>query len=151
MQEFCQKRILHQVYCFYLFNWLFEYLMLRTRNMVIIKYTLNATRQKYWHNSFWMSEATNINRVNKVIWCFTSSHKTLYFNSVFGNKIYYQCNNYTYNYFKPVCNFSIIDLNNLNALVVSSEDWSMMSNFYNSFDLLKYLVCNICNEIRFDI
>lgn len=44
---------------------------------------------------------------------------------------------------KSFCNFSIIDLNNLDTLAILSDDWSMISNFYNSLDSLECTVYNV--------
>lgn len=93
----------------------------------------------------------DINRADETVWCFAGSHETLCSNFIFNNKTYSRCNDCTHRHIEPGRNSPIIDLDSLDALAVSSENWSMISNFYNSLDSLERTVCNVCNEIGFDM
>lgn len=76
----------------------------------------------------------DINRADETVWCFAGSDETLSSNFVFDYKTYSRCNDCTHRHIKPIRNTPIIDFDSLDAPAVSSEDWGMISNFYNSLD-----------------
>ena len=96
----------------------------------------------------------DINNLDETEWCWVENHDAL-------------CSDFVSNDRKLACckkcddvrrhdrvshtSNSIINSKSLEISTVSSKNWNLITNFYTKLEKMKRIVCEICNERRFDM